>query len=42
MSWVHAHRLMEAAKISTMLAETLPTGNTGTLVLPQSETLVRT
>lgn len=41
MTRVHAHRLMRAARISTMLAETLPNGNTGVPVLPQSESQVR-
>jgi hypothetical protein len=41
MSRVHAHRLMQAARISTMVAETLPVGNTGSPVLPQSESQVR-
>lgn len=41
MSRNHAHRLIQAARISTMLADTLPIGNTGTPVLPQSETQVR-
>ncbi len=41
MSRVHAHRLMQAARISVRLAETLPVGNTEVPVLPQSESQVR-